>query len=487
MTNCSPSLFVVLTTYLNYIIMIAMGHLRDFYRRFVPDERSIVNKNGFAPLLRDQDDFFNRRLFRRTRDCWNRPIASRPGAYIDVCLQESKDYNKTLRMTGETRNCLNLGSYNYLGFAQNPEHATTEVFQALDQYGLMTCSTAAEYGYTALHRELEDRMAAFLHKEACLVVGMGFATNSTIIPALCGKGSLIISDSLNHTSIVVGARASGATIRVFKHNDMNGLERVIRNSIAEGQPRTHKPWKKVIILVEGIYSMEGEILDLKRVVDIKKKYKCYLYVDEAHSIGALGVTGRGVCEHCNVDFDDVDILMGTYTKSFGSVGGYICSTKAVIDHLRNNGFSPLYCPTMPTGCAQQIISALKVITGEDGSDIGRKRIQALRENSDLLRSELKRMGFEIIGDEGSPVVILMIYNPGKVSAFSRLCLEQNLAVVVVGAPATDLIEARVRFCTSAAHTKDDIMKALKVLDKVGDLTMTKYCKPWWYKLKQIAL
>ena len=131
---------------------------------------------------------------------------------------------------------------------------------------------------------------------------------------------MIISDSLNHTSIVFGARGAGARIKVFTHGDTKALERLIRDSIAEGQPRTHLPWKKILILVEGIYSMEGEIVDLAEVVRIKKKYKCYLYVDEAHSIGALGAHGRGVCEQRNVNPADIDILMGTFTKSFGAVG-----------------------------------------------------------------------------------------------------------------------------------------------------------------------
>lgn len=401
-----------------------------------------------------------------------------------ICTYTHTYYSWSNRLTKETRDCINLGSYNYLGFAENPPQVTEEVFANLDHFGINSCSPMMEFGYTSTHQELEQRVARFLGKEAAMCFGMGFATNSTVIPALCGPGSLIISDSLNHTSIVVGARASGATIRVFKHDNFKQLERIIRTSIAHGQPRTHKPWKKIVILVEGIYSMEGEIIDLPKVVALKKKYKCYLYLDEAHSIGALGDNGRGVCEHHGVAFEDVDVLMGTFTKSFGSVGGYIAASKHLIDHIRNNSFSSIYGSTMPTGCAQQIISALKVMTGEDGTDIGKQRIQALKDNSRMFREGVKKLGFEVIGDD-SPVVIVMVYNPGKVAEFSRYCLERNVAVVIVGAPATDLIESRMRFCISAAHTKEDIEYALSVLDKCGDLTMTKYMKPWWFKLKQI--
>ena len=130
---------------------------------------------------------------------------------------------------------------------------------------------------------------------------MGYGTNATSIPALMGKGSLIVSDSLNHSSIVNGARASGAKVRVFKHDNPNHLEQVLRNAIVDGQPRTHRPWKKILVIIEGVYSMEGEICHLREIVDVCKKFKAYVYVDEAHSIGALGPTGRGVAEQQGVD------------------------------------------------------------------------------------------------------------------------------------------------------------------------------------------
>merc|ERR1740130_2077843 len=152
-----------------------------------------------------------------------------------------------------------------------------------------------------------------------MVFGMGFGTNSTGIPALIGKGGLIISDNNNHSSIVAGARSSGAHIKVFQHNDAQNLEAVVRRAIIEGQPRTHRPWSKILIMVEGIYSMEGELCPLASIIAVKKKYNCYLYVDEAHSIGALGKQGGGICEQSGVDPTDVDVLMGTFTKSFGAV------------------------------------------------------------------------------------------------------------------------------------------------------------------------
>lgn len=483
MTNCDVSTLTIVTTYLNYAVLMIFGHIRDFYRRFFPEPEKMTPE-GYAPLLKSFEDFYQRRMYTRIQDCWNRPIASAPGAYIDVIKRTSNNYNKTMDLTNETINCFNLASYNYLGFAENPQHVNEDVFNMLDKYGVNTCSSATEYGYTKVHRDLEKYIAKFVGKEDAMIFGMGYATNSTTIPALVGKGSLIISDELNHTSIVSGARSSGAKVSVFKHNDMKSLEKIVREAIIQGQPKTHRPWKKIIILVEGIYSMEGEIVHLEEVVRIKKKYKCYLYVDEAHSIGAIGKSGRGICEHCCVDPADIDILMGTFTKSFGSVGGYIASSKELISYLRDSSFGSIYASTMPIACAQQALSALKVITGEDGTEIGQQKLARLKENANFFRDGLRKLGFEVIGDEDSPVIIIMLYNPAKMPGFSRESLKRGLAVVVVGSPATEIIESRVRFCVSAAHTIKDLEKALQKISEVGDYTLTKY-KSWQAQLQAI--
>ena len=184
-------------------------------------------------------------------------------------------------------------------------------------------------GNTDVHQKLETVVADFVGVEDAMIFGMGWGVKATAIPALVGKGCLIISDSINHNSIVTGARLSGAKIKTFHHDDIAALERTVRNAIIEGQPRTHRPWKKILIIVEGVYSMEGEVCDLAGVVEVKKKYKCYLYLDEAHSIGAVGKTGRGVCEYAGIDPKDIDIMMGTFTKSFGAIGGYIAGLYAL--------------------------------------------------------------------------------------------------------------------------------------------------------------
>lgn len=384
------------------------------------------------------------------------------------------DGQKPLTLTGRALRCLNLGSYNYLGFAAQDPYCTPRVEDALDSLGWGACASRADLGTTPRHQELEREVAAFLGKEAAITCGMGFATNSAFLPVLAGKGTLIISDSLNHASIVAGVRGSGAKVKVFQHNDPAQLEALLRVSIAEGQPRTGRPWKKVLIVVEGVYSMEGEFAKLREIVEVKKKYKAYLYLDEAHSIGALGAGGRGVCEAAGVDTADVDIMMGTFTKSFGSCGGYIAGDKALIDWLRVQCPAHLYATAMSPPAVEMVLSALHVVEGKDGTDRGRRKIAQLRDNSNYFRARLLAMGFNVLGDWDSPVMPIMIFNPGKLPAASREMLRRGIAVVVVGFPATPLLTARMRVCISASHTREDMDFALEMFDEVGDVCRLRY-------------
>jgi serine palmitoyltransferase len=386
-------------------------------------------------------------------------------------------WNDQFIYTGNKQTCLNLASYNYLGFAETAGDVHDRVIESLKQYGIGACSSRADVGHSPLYEVAEKMSAEYVGKEAAMLFGMGFATNSTTIPALAGKNDLIISDSLNHSSLVSGCRSSGAKIKVFQHNDPIDLERVVREAIVTGQPRTHLPWGKILIVVEGIYSMEGDICRLPELVAIKKKYGCYLYVDEAHSIGALGKTGRGICEHWGVDPKDVDILMGTFTKSFASVGGYVAADRVIIEHLKTRSFGQIYEPAMAPATVQQIVSALGVIMGKDGTDIGRRKVKQLKDNSNYFRHAMISKGFQVFGDPDSPIVPIMLYSPAKLTAFSRECLRRNLAVVVVGFPATPLLLGRARFCISASHSLEDLEWAVNELDEIGERVSVKYGTP----------
>ncbi|KAL0318931.1 UNVERIFIED_CONTAM: Long chain base biosynthesis protein 2a [Sesamum angustifolium] len=445
-----------LTTYFSYGLLFAFGQLRDFFRKIF-DWWSHNSLEGYAPICLGLEDFYIRRLYLRIQLVVKKLIAltgqyvALPDAWFDVVERISNDYNKTLKRTTRVARCLNLGSYNYLGFAAADEYCTPRAIESLKKFSASTCSTRVDGGTTTLHIELEECVANFVGKPAAVVFGMGYATNSAILPVLIGKGGLIISDSLNHNSIVNGARGSGATIRVFQHNTPSNLEKVLREQIAEGQPRTHRPWKKIIVVVEGIYSMEGELCQLPEIVSICKKYR------------------------------------------------------ELIEYLKHNCPAHLYATSISPPAAQQIISSIKVILGEDGSSRGwdlsalcfatqdrvcrclfpnyslsvlcqyrAQKLARIRENSNFFRSELQKMGFEVLGDNDSPVMPIMLYNPAKIPAFSRECLKRNVAVVTVAFPATPLLLARARICISAAHTREDLIRALEVISRVGDMVGVKY-------------
>lgn len=538
--------FAAMTTYLGYTVLIFIGHVRDIcasiFRsgRYYRNNKNAANDTSdasvrttassqqrqaqphpqiskaigpfpsdnlrlYAPLLKSWENFYTRRLYHRIQDCFNRPIASRPGAAIRVLERVSWDGNKTMEVLGPldnletlqqrheytrgehfvlsqpsdrvSRACLNLGSYNYLGFADDWDVTCRRgVLSSLNQLPISPSSSRMEYGTTSLHVEVEQIVAKFLQKDDAMVLNMGFNTNATTIPALMERGDLLVSDELNHTSIVNGARASGAAIRTFRHNDADHLEEILSTAIVMGRPRTRRPWNKIMVIVEGIYSMEGEYCDLRNIVAVCKKYGAYLYLDEAHSIGAMGPTGRGCCEYTGVDPADVDILMGTFTKSFGGMGGYIAGNKDVIAYLRkkcagssfHNSLSPVVC--------QQIISSFKVIMGEDGTDIGKRKLTALRDNSNYFRMRLMDMGLHVLGHFDSPIIPVMLYNPTKIAAFSRECLKRGLAVVVVGFPAVPILMSRARFCISAAHTRAELDRALVEIEEIATLLKLKYNK-----------
>jgi len=521
--------FAAFTTYLGYAALIVCGHIRDIFAKLCGKGRYLRVKTPYvsddtkyyATLLKSWENFYTRRLYHRIQDCFNRPIASNPGAHISVLERVSQDGNKTMHVLGPlenlqqqtpnnstttnnknnntnkslpesiythgehfmlnenrvARDCLNLGSYNYLGFADDWNVTCKDpVMKSLTNFPVSTSSVRTEYGTTQLHKDVETLVSTFLGKQDAIVLNMGFNTNATTIPALVNHGDLLISDALNHTSIVNGARASGASIRTFRHNDTHHLEEILKEAIVMGRPRTRRPWNKIMVIVEGIYSMEGEYCDLRNVVKVCKKYGAYVYLDEAHSIGAMGATGRGCTEYCGVDPQDIDIMMGTFTKSFGGMGGYIAASKEVIGFLRQNCAASIYHNSLSPVVCQQIISSFKVIMGQDGTTIGKQKLQALRDNSNYFRMKLQDMGLHVLGHYDSPIMPVMLYNPTKIAAFSRECLKRGLAVVVVGFPAVPILMSRARFCISAGHSRQDLDLALEEIDEIADILKLRYAK-----------
>ncbi|KAG1903560.1 pyridoxal phosphate-dependent transferase [Suillus fuscotomentosus] len=521
-----PPYYIVFATHISLFILHLLGHMRDFFgKRFAKSYFAhLVPQNGYAPLNTNFDSFFTRRLRGRMTDCLCQPVTGVPGRTIVILDRHSIDNNYTQTYTGGKTRALNISSYNYLGFSQGGGCCSDAVKESIRRYGVSNCGTRLEGGSSELHVSAEALVARFVGTEDALISSMGFATNSTFIPALVGKGSLIISDELNHASIRIGARQSGAYIRIFKHNDMSSLESLLREVISQGQPKTHRAWKKVLVIVEGLYSMEGTVLNLPKIVELKQIYKFHLYIDEAHSIGALGPRGRGVTDYFNIPPSSIDVLMGTFTKSFGAAGGYIAGPKSLIDCLRLRGHSCPYAEAIAPPVLVQIVASMASIMGvvsaprptnstfslspvgsivtprdktkellgmvpasslptwmnlppalADGSE-ARARIRRLAFNSRYLHAGLKKLGFIIYGHSFSPIVPLLIFNPGKLPTFVRMMRSYSppIVVVVVAYPATPFETARARFCPSASHTKEDIDIVLRACDEVGEILDLKH-------------
>lgn len=264
-----------------------------------------LRQQGYAPLTADFDSFFTRRVKQRFddvrlvsrlklicqslpfvvfvtnklfmfRQCFSRPITSVPSRTATVLDRDSATAFATFDYSGDTTQALNVSSYNYLGFAQSRGGCADAAEDTVHQYGVASCGSREDVGGSDLHVRAEKMVAKFLGTEDAMIIAMGFATNSTSLPALVSRGSLIISDELNHASIRYGARLSGAMVKQYKHNDMDALESLLRECISQGQPRKRKAWDKILVVVEGLYSMEGTLVNLPAILALKEKYKVSL-------------------------------------------------------------------------------------------------------------------------------------------------------------------------------------------------------------------
>ena len=423
---------------------------------------NMVGMSKIKPPLfgESREDYYIRKVYGSSLDCFHRPIKGPAATIIKVCLRKEKYVENTKQLVikpGKYKEAINFGSYNYLGFGGYHEKISPIIIETLKKSGSCMKGFAKEVGISNEQEKLEKMLAQFLHKEDCLLSPMGFTTNSTLIPILVSKDDLILSDALNHSSLIIGMKSSQAEIRIFQHNDISDLKVKLEDVKKNGLKNGKQP-NKILVIVEGLYSMEGEFCKLREIIELKKIYGFYLYIDEAHSIGCLGKSGRGIVEQLGCSFDDIDLLMGTFSKSFASAGGYIASDKKTISLLRNNAYSYVYGNAMSPVAAQQIISCLEIIDSPEG----KRKIAQLRKNSISLRTKFIDAGCHVLGDLESPVIPVMIYHPAKIKDISRICLKNGVAIVVVGYPACPIDACRIRFCVSAGHTDEDIEKGFKV-------------------------
>ncbi len=343
---------------------------------------------------------------------------------------------------------LMFGSNAYTGLTNDPR-VIEAAHKALDKYGSGCAGSRFLNGTLDIHVQLEKELAEYEHKDDALCFSMGFAVNSGVIPAVVGRGDYIICDDRDHASIVDGRRLSFATSLHYKHNDMDDLERVLMKL-------PHDAVK--LIVVDGVFSMEGDLAKLPEIVELKKKYNCSLMVDEAHGLGVFGKEGRGVCDHFGVT-DDVDLIMGTFSKSLASVGGFIAGDKDTINYIRHNCRTYIFSASDSPASTAAAMEALHIIRTEP------QRQQHLWDVTKYALTRFREEGFEI-GDTESPIIPLYVRDINKTFLVTKLAYEAGVFINPVIPPACAPQDTLVRFALMATHTNEQVEEGVRRLKKI---------------------
>ena len=343
----------------------------------------------------------------------------------------------------EGREYLNFSSYNYLGLNG---HAIVNqaAKEAIDHYGSSASASRLVAGERPVQRELEQALAGLYEVEDCIVFVSGHATNISTIGTLFGPKDLVVHDSLIHNSVLEGIKLSGAARRSFPHNDSTALDAML----AEVRSR----FERVLIIVEGHYSMDGDIPDLSALIDIKRRHGCFLMVDEAHSLGVLGKTGKGLHEHFNIAGKAVDIWRGTLSKTLAGCGGYIAGERALVEHLKYAAPGFVYSVGIAPPLAAAALAALKLMLKEP------ERVSRLQENGQLFLEMAKKNGFNTGSSQGFAIIPAIAGSSFKATKLSNKLFEHGINVQPIIYPAVEERAARLRFFLSAMHSGQDIRR-----------------------------
>ncbi len=340
-------------------------------------------------------------------------------------------------------------SYSYLGLVNHPR-INAAAKAAIDKFGTGTHGVRTLAGTLTIHAELEETIAHFKHAEAAITYSSGYATNLSVVSTLMGRGDYVFSDKLNHASIVDGCLMSGAEFRRFKHNDLAHLETLLKNAPADAAK---------LVIADAVFSMDGDIIDLPKMVELCKEHHAWLMIDEAHSVGVLGKTGRGIEEHFGLG-DVIDIKMGTLSKTIPSAGGYVAAKKEIITYLRHASRAYIFSAALPPAQAAAANEAFKVILDEPW------RIERLNENTRLFISGLKSMGFDTMLTE-TAIVPILCGEDEKAFAMTREAQRNDVFVLPVVSPAVPEGLARLRATVTAGHEASEIERAMEVIGKAG--------------------
>ncbi len=352
-------------------------------------------------------------------------------------------------VVADGKRMLMLGSYEYLGLLGHP-HLKQTAIRTIDEYGTGHHGVRLLAGTTTVHRTLERKLADFMQAEDAIVFSSGYVTNLATISTLVGRGDYVIGDQWNHASIMDGCRMSGATFWEFRHNDMDSLEELLQRSASH----------HTLVVVDSVFSMDGDIIDLPSTVELCKKYGAMLMVDEAHSLGVLGRTGGGVQEHFGLAADDIDIKMGTLSKTFAGCGGFVAGSEELTTFLRHHARGYIFSGALPAGQASVAIAAMEVLQREP------ELVRQLQQNVTHYLSGLKQLGFDT-AKSVTPIVPVMTRSDEIALEMTRLCRADGLLVIPVCYPAVPMDATRLRTCVSAIHTQQDIDFALDVLQRAG--------------------
>jgi 8-amino-7-oxononanoate synthase len=348
----------------------------------------------------------------------------------------------------EGKKMIMLGSNNYLGLTSHPKVKQAAI-EAIRKYGSGCAGSRFLNGTLDIHVELEKKLAAFFRKDAALTFSTGYQTNLGIISSIAGKDDVLIIDKLDHASIIDACRLSYADVRKFKHSDMGSLEFVLKECGDRGK----------LVVVDGVYSMEGDIAPLPGIVALCKKYGARLMVDDAHGVGVLGATGRGTAEHFGLE-KDVDIIMGTYSKSMASIGGFVAASEDVIHFMKHTSRPLIFSASPPPASVASVIAALDIIDQEPD------RRERLWKNTDKMMKAFKQMGFDT-GVSATPIIPLMMGEMDRAFMMWKMLSDNGVFVNPVVPPATQPGRCLIRTSYMATHTEIMLDQVLEVLQQAG--------------------
>ena len=372
-------------------------------------------------------------------------------------LRESGGYRWPRELAGEQapvcvydgRRVINLCANNYLGLANHPA-LKAAARDAIDAYGVGSGAVRTIAGNMAIHDELERRLAAFKRTEAALLYQSGFTANAGTVSAILGKGDVVVSDALNHASIIDGCRLSGADRKIFPHKDVAAARRCLEE--ARGA-------RRVLLITDGVFSMDGDLAPLPELCALAREFGAIMMVDDAHASGVMGAGGRGTVEHFGMH-GQVDIQVGTLSKAWACLGGYVAGRRSLIEFLMQRARPLLFSTSHPPSVAATAIAALDLIERDPGL------IARLWENTRMFKAGLARLGFDT-GASETPITPIMIGGEAEAMRFSDRLFEEGVFALGIAYPTVPRGRARVRTIVSAGHTREDLERALEICGAVG--------------------